>query len=654
MRKSILKVTASAVLANMLAISSMKALVLNDYEVKFSKRLSLQQIMSVSNGSRYIPLIIKVTNPISLENEDLLYKNGAKSIDYAGDLSYYIRCSESSIDNLLELVENFAGVALFKSEYKLENSLKKINLNDEIEINVDFLGYIDRLKFEYILKQAGIEASVLTLNGEYKNAKVKILGIYLYKLAALNEIMYISKSHKIGPIEPFSSDISTSDKYTAEDMRVDEIRGGVYNLDGLNVKIGIVDVSKIRGTHQEFKHGKVSRVVDRVSSSDLSLHSTHVGGIFGADGDDEYAKGIASSSKIYSYSFSDFSFANSLSNMYSLDNILLSNHSYGYTDMVNLGLYDSDARAQDTLISSNPYINVFMAAGNDGGANGYPLTGAIKGPANAKNIFTIGALDYSSNAVASYSSMGPVQDGRIKPDLAVRGSGIKSTSSASDTGYRYMSGTSMATPSAAGGAALVIQEYKNITNLDMRHDILKSVLINTAVDIGGDGPDIYSGYGMIDVKSAVDAVKTLKSSSSLIKEDSITNGSVKRYGFYFDGGKFKATISWVDPAGETLVNDLDIKLVSVDSGREYFPYSLGSDNKVKNSGVNSVDNIEQIEVSDLDEGSYILQVNGKRVITGRQDFAVVTNSSTFSSSGIDIKQEIGINNFARVMLDSIY
>jgi hypothetical protein len=113
MRRSILKVTASAVLANMLAISSMKALVLNDYEVKFSKRLSLQQIMSVSNGSRYIPLIIKVTNPISLENEDLLYKNGAKSIDYAGDLSYYIRCSESSIDNLLELVENFAGVALF-------------------------------------------------------------------------------------------------------------------------------------------------------------------------------------------------------------------------------------------------------------------------------------------------------------------------------------------------------------------------------------------------------------------------------------------------------------------------------------------------------------------------------------------------------------
>jgi len=665
MRKTVLKVLLGTTILSGVASAN---LVLNDKEVKFSKKLSLQKIMTLSNDNSNISIIIKVSKPLSDEDKDNLYKNGAKAITYAGELSYYMICSEDSVEDIADSIKSYEGIALLESSYKLEKALQNISFNDEVEVNIGFLSYVDEVKFQTILNNNSIEAKIIEVNSQLKNAKVKVSGFDLEKLSKLNEVMYISKSYKIGLIKPFSTDIGTMDSAINQDTRADQVQAGAYDLDGVNVKVGIVDVGQIRGSHREFKAPSISRVINRVSGADIALHSTHVAGIFGADGDDAQSKGMATSSKIYSYSFTNVSFANSLVTMYNNDRILLSNHSYGYTDKVNLASYDSDARGEDSAVYSNPYLNVFMAAGNDKGSSGYPSTGIIKGPANAKNILTIGALNSTSSDTAYYSSMGPVFDGRIKPDLCVRGSSIRSTSSSSDNSYLYLSGTSMATPAAAGAAALVIQEYKNITGGDIRHDMLKSILINTAIDKSTIGPDIYAGYGMIDVKSAVDTVKSLNNNSLIkLKFDDVSNQATKSYSFNMSSnGDFKATISWVDVAGnsasgKSLVNDLDIYLLS-DNGTKYYPYSLNKSNPTAvafNDRANRVDNIEQIEISNLPAGDYTLVVNGYNVTTSTQNFAIAANIDMFSNRDTDThqitkKQVIATNNFAKVMLESIY
>jgi subtilisin family serine protease len=664
MRKSVLKAFLSLATVSAISTTGANALTLHDKEVKFGKKLSLQKLAATSNNiTNNISVVIKVKKALSLEDEDKLYSNGVKSIAYAGELSYYVVCDKDQIDNMIKDLDSFEGIALLEESHKLSQELKELSSTERVEVNVDFMGYISSESFAKVLEVEGIDADIISINSMLKSAKVKVDGLNLSKLAKVNSIVAISKAYEIGLIRPFSTNLSGLDRYTNMDTRADQVKSGAYGLDGVNIKVGVVDVGLIRESHTEFKTDSHTRVVNKVTSADVENHSTHVGGILGGDGDDENAKGVASSAKIYSYSFQDQSFANVINTMYSSEKILLSNHSYGYTDKVRLAEYDSDARGQDTAVRNNPYLNVFMAAGNDGGSSDYPEVGSIKGPANAKNIFTIGALDHNSKNVASYSSVGPVFDGRIKPDLCVRGTSVKAASSRGDDKYAYMSGTSMATPAAAGIAALVMQEYKRITGGEsIRHDLLKSLLVNTAVDKSVKGPDIYTGYGMIDAKAAVDSLKTVETEATLVVQDSISNNETKRYSFEMESdGKFKATISWVDMAGSSassssLVNDIDMYVVDA-NGKKYYPYSLNKSNPTAvafQDRANRVDTIEQVEVDALPSGTYELVVEGYRVSGNTQEFAVATNVNVFSKSNITVKEKIAVNNFARVMLESIY
>jgi len=107
---------------------------------------------------------------------------------------------------------------------------------------------------------------------------------------------------------------------------------------------------------------------------------------------------------------------------------------------------------------SHPDFLVLFAAGNSG-----PGTGSVGSPSTNKNGISVGATlrGASANSMAGFSSCGPTTDGRIKPDLTMPGSNI--VSARNDTKRRQQqlrdhdddSGTSMASPAAAGMAALV-------------------------------------------------------------------------------------------------------------------------------------------------------------------------------------------------------
>ena len=194
-------------------------------------------------------------------------------------------------------------------------------------------------------------------------------------------------------------------------------------------------------------------------------------------------------------------------------NSRISTHSWGGGNCD--GSYDSDSVYTDLYTWYNPDFTVLYAAGNDGAS--CEDDGSIGSPATAKNSIAVGAsetgrwptdnfnsysysYDYESNSpneLAYFSSVGPTADGRYKPDVVAPGyyvvsansSGYDSTESCSVT---YMAGTSMATPIAAGGAAIIRQYFTDNNGYTAHISALSSFGIDTAYYSSGERSYISS------------------------------------------------------------------------------------------------------------------------------------------------------------------
>ncbi len=107
-------------------------------------------------------------------------------------------------------------------------------------------------------------------------------------------------------------------------------------------------------------------------------------------------------------------------------------------------------------------IALFIAAGNNA------VSAQIGTPGSAEDVITVGALD-KDTGIAAYSSQGPTEEGRVKPNIAFVGSSVMAPEANSGTEYTSKSGTSMATPGAAGVAALMYQANPDISPFDVRN-----------------------------------------------------------------------------------------------------------------------------------------------------------------------------------------
>jgi len=121
---------------------------------------------------------------------------------------------------------------------------------------------------------------------------------------------------------------------------------------------------------------------------------------------------------------------------------------------------ESVSRMANEMVRSG--IALFIAAGNSAG----PST--IGTPGSAEDVITVGALD-KDTSIAIYSSQGPTEEGLTKPNIAFVGSNVMSVAYNSGDGYTDMSGTSMATPGAAGLAALMYQANPDLSPFDVRN-----------------------------------------------------------------------------------------------------------------------------------------------------------------------------------------
>lgn len=455
---------------------------------------------------------------------------------------------------------------------------------------------------------------------------------------------------------------------------------------GMDKCLGVWDGGAVLTTHREFG-GRATQMDAPSSTND---HSTHVACTMIGTGLDSKAKGGAWQAPIKCYDWTNDDAEMSSAAQLGL---LISNHSYGNlcgwtynsglnryewygvtsistTEDYKFGFYSSDAASWDQISLDFPYYLIFKAAGNDRGdkpTNGLPayvmdanknwIPNTLNIPADGpydcvpqdacgKNVITIGAVEKnasgyvnpSSVVMSTFSAWGPTDDGRIKPDLVACGVNLYSAVNTSTSSYGTKSGTSMATPNASGSALLVQQYYKQLHNTFMKAATLKALLIHTADEAGSTtGPDYAYGWGLMNTASAVSAIKD--TSSNLILQPGLSNGSTYNYTFYSDGLKpLKATIAWMDqpgvpppasldPTTKMLVNDLDIRITRNSDKQVFYPFVMNPATPTAGAttGDNSRDNVEQVFLSNPQSGSYTISVSHKGTLTGvlSQDFSLI-------------------------------
>lgn len=384
------------------------------------------------------------------------------------------------------------------------------------------------------------------------------------------------------------------------------------------------------------------------------------------------------------------------------------------------GVYTANSAQSDQFVWNNRDMVITFSAGNagaDANANGVVDNDSIGSPATAKNVITVGAsenaradnfpcdasLTYTSSdayqsgqtcasmggvnylgtagqrwgftaaplnndltggnaeQMAPFSSRGPTDDGRIKPDIVAPGAWILSGYSdlyqqgydasanprtgtfQSDgwgmpltNGYKYFGGTSMSNPIAAGGATLVRDFYQKAYGLNASAALVKATLINTAVDLldeNNDGvndndfpiPNVHEGWGRINLAAATDGTQQYVDNTTGLS----TGGSAVYQYNVNAAGPFKVTLVWSDyPSTETaavnLVNDLDLTVTSP-TGTVYRGNVFAGGWSQSGGNPDRVNNVENVYVQAGGVGVWTVQVSGFNVPNGPQPFALVVN-----------------------------
>ncbi len=446
------------------------------------------------------------------------------------------------------------------------------------------------------------------------------------------------------------------------------VQAAPYDLNGAGVKVLIYDGGTARADHVDFQ-GRLTTH----DNSGTATHATHVSGTVGGAGVAvANNRGMAPGVTLVSYGFqysgggtflysnpgdleSDYNAAINTHGVHISNNSIGTNTESNGFDCNIQGDYGVTSALIDAIVrgSLGQPFRVVWAAGNERQGSrcdieGYGKYYSTAPPAGGKNQVSVGAVNANNDSMTSFSSWGPVDDGRLKPDLVAPGcqsggdNGVTSCSSTSATSYTSSCGTSMASPTVCGLAALMLQDFRaqfpGLT--DFRNSTLKILLAHTAVDRGNPGPDYQFGYGSVRVKEAIDFMRTAQfdegiasQGSSYLRTVTVAPGTAQ----------LKWTLAWDDApaaanANPVLVNDLDLRVIAP-GGQQHYPWTLNPLNpsaaavRVQRDGLN---NIEQVVVDNPVAGEWTVEVVGFNVPEGPQPFSIAGPGITLLQAGLQV------------------
>lgn len=360
------------------------------------------------------------------------------------------------------------------------------------------------------------------------------------------------------------------------------------------------------------------------------------------------------------------------------------------------GAYDSDAQRYDALArdaqpsasavpaNGNQEMVLVFATGNKGPGDNTTLS-----PGTAKNILSIGASENvqafggsdssgigdtgadNASDIISFSSRGPCDDGRVKPDLCAPGThvsgGVAQAAVPGPTGtanacfdgegvsggpngshffplgqqfFTASSGTSHSAPAAAGACALLRQYFLNHGLNVPSPAMTKAYLINSTRYLNGVGandtlPSKNQGMGAMNLGTAFDGTSRLLRDQLPADKFTASGQSRTFSGSIHDTGKpFRVTLAWTDAPGSTTgnayKNDLDLTVTV--GGNTYKGNVFSGANSVAGGSADPRNNCESIFLPAGVNGDYVVTVTAANINSDGvpndgdaldQDFALV-------------------------------
>ena len=469
-----------------------------------------------------------------------------------------------------------------------------------------------------------------------------------------------------------------------------------FPFDGRGQIVGVADTG-IDETHPDFG-GRLVGVIALGrpgDASDPNGHGTHVAGSIAGDGtaSNGSIRGVAPAANIVFQSVLDA--GGKLGGLpYDLNDLFdeayqvgvrIHNNSWGASTSSRYAFNSLEA---DEFVDGHRDMTIVIAAGNEGTARqpfssstGFVDWLSIGSPATAKNAISVGAsrtdrtkggfaemtwgqtwpdqfpdkpiadetISGDAESIAGFSSRGPCDDRRIKPDVVAPGTDIVSAkSSRAPLGnfwgsypghagrYAFMGGTSMAAPIVSGCLASIRQYFVDVRNHEPSAALLKATLVNSTVRLGGSSstadhdrlPNYHQGFGRVHMPLAVPTplepglvLEYLDTWKEPARHLALT-GSRLRFEVELGGARsLRICLAYTDIPGRALQNNLNLFVQSPDRKTKW---TGNQDLPMRLSPLDSDNNVEIVRIETPQAGSYLIQVSAQNLLGEKpQDFALV-------------------------------
>ena len=478
-------------------------------------------------------------------------------------------------------------------------------------------------------------------------------------------------------------------------------------FDGSGQTVGVADTG-IDDQHPDLK-GRLAGVValGRAGDhSDPNGHGTHVAGSIVGDGSASNGDilGIAPAADIFFQSVLDANGElgglpwdlNDLFDEAYLSGVRIHNNSWGSS---TASRYMFTSIEVDEFIEAHRDMTIVIAAGNEGSAKqpfnskpGFVDWLSIGSPATAKNAVTVGAcqtdrttgglaaLTWGSawpsdfpaapvsnektsgdpESMAAFSSRGPCDDRRIKPDVVAPGTNIVSTKSSRaplanfwgsfpghNGRYAYMGGTSMAAPIVTGCLALIRQYYVDARNVQPSAALLKATLVNSTRKLHGASaiadfavlPNFHQGFGCVHMPWAVpnpsepDMKLEFRDTWNDAAQQFTATGQRFRYRVTAgDSRPLRFCLAYSDLPARALQNNLNMFVQSLGTGQKWIG---NQDLPQRLSPIDAENNVEIVRIDEPNAGEYMIQIAAQNLLsTTGQDFALVVTGDLQSAISV--------------------